>query len=418
MSSAALPSERALYKDHRFVLPFSCETARLFKPVQLAGKQIHRVGLAPLTRMRASAGAQVPRNPMVAEYYTQRASEGGFLVTEATFIAHEAGGYPLAPGIYSQEQIDAWKEVTSAVHAKGSTIALQLWALGRANNDPFGAGKYVKTVAPSPVPINEGEPLPEELSIDDIKRYIGHYRQAARNAMEAGFDLVEIHGANGYLIDQFTQYNSNKRTDAYGGPIENRTRFALEVIEAVVAEVGQEKVGFRISPWGTFQGMQEADPLKTFSYLVQKIVDTYPKFGYVHMTEGVEWHPGAFDTKNLAEGVIPGNDPLRAIVRGIEPSSIKNDHSTVFPEPTPERPTLVISASGFKPDNVYNHVERTGDVICFGRLFIANPDLPYRLKNHVELNAYDRNTFYTQDAAGYTDYPFANEESKSGKAHL
>jgi len=194
----------------------------------------------------------------------------------------------LAPGIWTPEQIEGWKAVTEGVHSKGGVIFMQLWALGRGNVDPplHGHDPSIKTVSSSPVPIKGYEKFKvHELDLNDIKRYIGHYAQAAKNAIEAGMDGVEIHGANGYLIDQFTQTNANKRTDAYGGSIEARSRFALEVLEAVTSAVGQGRVGIRLSPWGTFQDMQMPNPYPTFIYLVEQIKARFPKLAYIHFVE-------------------------------------------------------------------------------------------------------------------------------------
>ncbi|KAL8280454.1 hypothetical protein RQP46_007102 [Phenoliferia psychrophenolica] len=386
-------------------------TSRVFEPVSLGGKKIHRVALAPLTRLRAIPDKQV-HTDLAATYYGQRASEGGLLITEATFIAREAGGYPYAPGMYSAEQIAAWKKVTSAVHAKGGLIYTQLWALGRANCDPplHDHMKDVKTVGVSPIGLKD-EYVPEELSLDDIKRYIGHYGQASLNAVEAGMDGVEIHGANGYLPDQFLQTNSNKRTDIYGcASLENRARFLLEAVASAVNAIGAERVGVRLSPWGTFQGMGEANPFEIFEYVVKQLVERFPKLAYLHFVEPREWAPGSASVKHHNEGVVPSNDRFRAIVRGMDPDSIEVD-KTVFPDPTPEHPIVFISASGFDLENVGPHVQRTGDVAAFGRLFISNPDLPARIKSHTPLTHYNRDTFYVHGPEGYIDYPTAGEKA-------
>ncbi|KAG1793763.1 uncharacterized protein BJ212DRAFT_1414587 [Suillus subaureus] len=233
----------------------SSSISALFSPIRIGNIGLqHRVVLAPLTRLRAHAN-HVP-SPQAPAYYSQRGSTPGtLLVTEATFISQKAGGYDNVPGIYTDAHVEEWKKVTEAVHEKGSFIFLQLWALGRAaetavlakeNNSPY--------VSASPIAIPGKTDVPRALTRDEIKEYVATYTTAAKNAIRAGFDGVEIHGANGYLIDQFIQDVTNQRTDEYGGNIENRARFALEVTDAVVEAVGAEKTAFRISPWGVFSG--------------------------------------------------------------------------------------------------------------------------------------------------------------------
>lgn len=232
-------------------------TVALFTPIKVGHMNLsHRVVLAPLTRCRNYTN-HVP-GPKAATYYAQRASIPGTLViTEATIISLEAGGYPFVPGICTQEQIAGWKEVTDAVHEKGSFIFCQLWALGRAANPNVLADECgAPLVSASPIPLT-GRPtdIPHALTESEIKTFINYYVAAARNAMEAGFDGVEIHAANGYLVDQFLQEVCNKREDDWGGSIEKRARFAIEVVEALVNELGPEKVGIRLSPWSPWQGV-------------------------------------------------------------------------------------------------------------------------------------------------------------------
>jgi len=377
--------------------------SRLWKPIKVGNSLIkHRVGLAPLTRYRSPN--HIPQD-FVAEYYKQRAT-GGLLVTEATFIEKEAGGYYNAPGIYNTEQIQQWKKVTSAVHENDSVIYCQLWALGRANK---GEEKDVKVVSASNIPIQENGIIPTPLTIQDIKRYIQHYKNAARNAIEAGFDGVEIHGAHGYLADQFMQKASNNRTDEYGGSLENRATFHLEVLQSVVDEIGQERTAIRVSPFSVFQGMgNEEDPFETFGYLFTEIKARFPKLAYISVTDN------RFGT-NSEDDKYFTCDKFRAIIRGIDPNTVSKftkDSTIVIPEPSTEHPTLFFSAGGYSASEAEPHSERTGDIVAFGRIFISNPDLPYRIANGLELNSYDRSTFYTQDAKGYLDYPFAGPETK------
>ncbi|KAG6877447.1 hypothetical protein C0993_007206 [Termitomyces sp. T159_Od127] len=230
------------------------DTPRLFRPINVGTTRLqHRLVLAPLTRFR-STKAHVPVIPLVKDYYSQRSSTpGSLLITEATFIAAKAGGYNNVPGIWNEEQINAWKEVTNQVHANGSYIFVQLWALGRAANPEILSSDGYPFVAPSPKAI-ASKPTPRELTVDEIQEFTALYVEAARNAVEkAGFDGVEIHGANGYLIDQFLQECSNQRSDQYGGSIEARSKFGLDVVDAIVEAIGAERTAIRLSPWSTFQ---------------------------------------------------------------------------------------------------------------------------------------------------------------------
>ncbi|KAI0342408.1 NADH:flavin oxidoreductase/NADH oxidase [Trametopsis cervina] len=363
-------------------------TPKLFTPLQVGDVTVqHRVVLAPLTRMRARKDHV--HNEMAVEYYKQRAAvPGTMLITEATFIAPEAGGYDNIPGIYTQEQIAAWKPVVEAVHAKGSFIYLQLWALGRAAEptvlEKEGPYPYVSA---SDVAL-EGKPFPPRpLTIDEVQRFVQLYATAASNAVHgAGFDGVEIHGANGYLIDQFTQDVTNKRTDDYGGSIEKRARFALEVVDAVVEKIGAGKTGIRLSPWGTFNSMRMSDPVPTFSYVVQKLAERQPKLAFIHLVE-----PRV--TGNADRVVLEGesNDFIREIWA----------------------PRALISAGGYSRELAIQAAEETGNLIAFGRAYISNPDLPLRLKKNVPLTKYEREKFYlVEDPVGYTDYPFAPENAE------
>lgn len=257
--------------------------SNLFKPLQVGPSQLqNRIVLAPLTRYRADS-SHVPL-PFVAEYYAQRAAvPGTLLVTEATFISPKSSGYALLPGIYNAAQIAAWKKVTSAVHAKGSFIYMQLWALGRAAEPEtldaeFGKGA-VKFGSSSDVSLygNTPEPYTEA----EIWQFVKDYAQAAKNAIEAGFDGVEIHGANGYLIDQFLQDTCNKRTDGWGGSVEKRARFGLEVVKAVVEAIGADRTGMRLSPYSESQGMRMEDPRPGFGYLLEEL--KMFKLAYLHL---------------------------------------------------------------------------------------------------------------------------------------
>jgi len=378
---------------------------RLFKPVKLGNAQLeHRVVLAPLTRFRAPQHVPVDRH---ATYYAQRASKGGLLITEATFISEEAGGLSRhVPGIYTQEQIQGWKKVTDAVHKEGGLIYMQGWTLGRANP---GSEDVKKVVSASDIPF-EGGATPEPMSIDDIKRYLESWKQAALNAVEAGFDGVEIHSANGYLLQQFLDEGSNKRTDQYGGSEENRTRFTKEVIDTVVAAIGQEKTGIRFSPYGTFQGMVPTEnTVSTYVNLMEYIHSKYPKFAYVHFVEDVDVWRGIMDKKENPKS----NDPFRSVLRKpVEGQTASTDVASglVYPEPTEDNPTLFISCGDFKNETSVPWCEAKGDLIAIGRNFISNPDLPERIKNNQKWTGYDRSTFYTPlSDEGYIDYAVYGE---------
>ncbi|KAF2462860.1 FMN-linked oxidoreductase [Lindgomyces ingoldianus] len=356
--------------------------SRLFKPLKVGNVTLNnRIAMAPLTRFRAS-DEHIPL-PMVAEYYAQRASVAGtLLVTEATFITKENGGYPNVPGIYNDDQIKAWRTVTDAVHKKGSYIYLQLWALGRVANPKVAEQEGFTVKSSSAVALSADLATPVPLTIPEIEETTKSYAQAAKNAIAAGFDGVEIHGANGYLVDQFLQDKVNQRTDAYGGSIENRSRFALEVVEAVVEAVGAERTGIRFSPFSTFQGMRMDDPIPQFSDIISKI----NKFGLAYL--------------HVVESRISGNADVVA--------SDKLDFAVnLFDGP-------LLIAGGFRPDSAKKLVDEeypNRDVlVVFGRYFISTPDLVFRIQEGIALNEYDRQQFYNPKSAdGYTDYPFSQE---------
>ncbi|KAJ7038431.1 hypothetical protein C8F04DRAFT_1220372 [Mycena alexandri] len=375
--------------------------SKLFQPISLGNMLLqHRVVMAPLTRFRADA-EHVPL-PHVQEYYAQRASTPGtFLITEATFISPSAGGFNHVPGIWSVHQIEQWKKITDAVHAKSSHIYLQLWALGRAARPSeltAEDGSSLPYVSASAIPLRERPSTdirPRPLSIAEIHEYITLYASAASNAVhKAGFDGVEIHGANGYLLDQFLQDVSNTRTDEYGGSPENRCRFALAVVDAVVAAVGPKRTGLRISPWNSYQNMGMKDTKPTFTYLANELVKRHPELAYIH----------AVDPRVDAT-------TLRAVV----PEGWSNDFlRDIWVSPLSDR--RFISAGGYTLPLARKSADDNNDIIAFGRQFISNPDLPYRLLHGIPLNDYDRKRFYgpsTLDPKGFTDYPFASENESA-----
>jgi len=352
----------------------------LFDPVALGPLTLpNRLVLAPLTRNRAGAG-RVP-SALAPTYYAQRAS-AGLLITEASQISPQGIGYPGTPGIHTPEQIAGWRKVTEAVHAAGGRIFIQLWHVGRISHPSFHNGAL--PVAPSAIAAPgdaftetglQPFPVPRALELSELPGIVADYAQAARNAIEAGFDGVEVHGANGYLLDQFLRDGTNHRTDAYGGPVANRARLLLEVVEAVTGAIGRERVGVRLSPNGAFNGISDSDPATTFGYAASEL----DKLGvvYLHTIErfGEEAAP--------ATGVI-GPDFFRARFSG-----------------------RIITNGGYGDRAKAEATLARGDadLIAFGTAFLANPDLPARLHQHAPLNTPDRATFYGGGAKGYTDYP-------------
>ncbi|KAG8710702.1 hypothetical protein FRC11_004211 [Ceratobasidium sp. 423] len=369
---------------------------KLFTPIRVGDMVLsHRIILAPLTRFRADDNHV--HHDIAVEYYSQRAeTPGTLLISEATIVSPEAGGYANVPGIWNREQIAAWKKVVDAVHQQGSYIFLQLWAAGRAADPRVLEKEGYQYVSSSPSPLEQPgypEVTPRELSKTEIRRYVEKYAQAAGSAVhEAGFDGVEIHAANGYLIDQFNQDVCNRRTDEYGGSIENRSRFVLEVLEAVVKAVGAKRTGIRFSPWTRFQGMRMKNPIPTFAYLVSEIAQRHTELAYLHFIEPVA--SGA----SGAEDESRDRDPVNGMLTS-------NDFARVIWQPRP-----FFSAGGFKPESAFTEAETKNTCIVMGRCFISNPDLPERIRHGISLTPYNRNTFYTagpKAAEGYIDYPFA-----------
>jgi N-ethylmaleimide reductase len=360
--------------------------SKLFTPTQVGPYKLsHRVVMAPLTRMRSDPG-DIPSDLMV-EYYTQRASKGGLIISEATPVSTRGNGYAGAPGIYSDIQIAGWQRVTNAVHAKGGRIFQQLWHVGRQSHvdlQPNGDAP----VAPSAIAAEgyayskRGEvpfSMPRALELHEIPGIIEEFRSGAERALRAGFDGVEIHGANGYLPDQFLQDGTNKRTDEYGGPIENRARFLLEVTQGAISVWGADRVGVRIAPSGSYGSMSDSDPAATFGYVTTQL----DRLGiaYLHVVE-----PRIKGTEEVAHGRSP----------------IAAQHLR------PKFSRTLIAAGGFTPASAEAIVTfGDADLVAFGRHFISNPDLPERLRQGLPLTRYDRSTFYGGDARGYTDYPVA-----------
>ncbi|KAF2187173.1 FMN-linked oxidoreductase [Zopfia rhizophila CBS 207.26] len=393
----------------------------LFKPLKLGRLQLeHRVIQAPLTRMRGTKETDtvfVP-NDLNVEYYRQRANKGGLQLTEATDICEYAGGYPGVPGIFTPSQIAGWKAVTDAVHSKGGFIFLQIWHTGRASPPSFRGGQ--QPWSSSDIPMS-GDALdgtkfsdnpPRAMTVDEIHETVKEFGAAAKRALEAGFDGVEIHGANGYLLDQFMHDNVNKRTDQYGGSIENRCRFPLEVIQETCKAIGADRVGIRLSPFNYFQDTKDSNPNKHWEYLCEKIVglpeDSRP--AYVHMVEP------RFDEVLDEEAKM---DALSAYTstNGVEAeATVKPKANTLvnFRRILSNGGVKFLAAGCFNRDNAAPKVAADdADGIIFGRWFIANPDLPKRLREGLPLNQYDRSTFYGADppSKGYVDYPFFEEKA-------
>jgi N-ethylmaleimide reductase len=355
--------------------------ANLFSPFQLGPYTLpNRIVMAPLTRNRASDG-NVP-TLLNATYYVQRAS-AGLLIAEATQVTPSGQGYPATPGIHSLEQVDGWKLVTEAVHASGGRIFLQLWHVGRISHPSLQPGGALP-VAPSAIAPAEGtastyegpQPYvtPRALETDELPGIIEQYRQGAENALAAGFDGVEIHGANGYLLDQFLRDGTNKRTDAYGGSIENRARLLLEVTAAVVDVWGANRVGVRLSPSSTFNSMSDSDPKATFSYAIEAL----NQFGlaYLHLLE-----PSEADARH--GGTLIPTSYFRPIFKG----------------------TLIVNWDYDRDKANTAIASGDADLVSFGKLFIANPDLPERFRINALLNEPDPSTFYGGGEQGYIDYP-------------
>lgn len=361
-----------------------------------------RVVLPPLTRLRADGHTPTP---LMAEYYEQRSREPGtLLVTEGTFIHGAAGGFPGVPGVWSQEQIAGWKNVFDKIHANKSFAFVQLWALGRQAYPNVLEAEGFDYTAPSPVAIGrvvnpDGDLAPQraaprELTIDEIKQFVQYYVQAAKNAIAAGADGVEIHSANGYLLDQFLHPNTNTRTDQYGGSIINRARLPLEVIDAVVDAVGHERVGVRISPWGAFGDMDvPISPIPQWSYFVAEIERRAlegKRLAYVSSLEARALQDEAVFPKIMPKDINSLSDFIGHIWTGpwIRSGQMAQDLA------------------------VADKDDRT--LLAIGREFIANPDLVSRLRDGAELNPWNRSTFYWGNdpsfdkAIGYTDYPARN----------
>jgi N-ethylmaleimide reductase len=358
----------------------SAEIETLFSPYQLGDLHLNnRMVLSPMTRSRALEG-NVP-NPLAATYYAQRAS-AGLQITEASQVSPQGVGYIRTPGMHSQAQVAGWKKITDAVHQAGSKIFAQLWHVGRVSHPDFHDGEL--PVAPSALPV-EGEAFtnngkvkivtPRALEEYELPGTVAQFQRAAENANAAGFDGVELHGANGYLLDQFLRDGSNRRTDVYGGSIQNRTRFPLEVTEAVLGVWEPERVGYKLSPHFAGYSMSDSNPVETFSYLAREL--NRLQIGYLHIGEAIAGPMAA------PAGTVRITPILRDIFDG-----------------------TVIVNGGFDARSGNAAIARgEADLVAFGVPFLANPDLPARYRKGASLNAPDLTTFYAGEEKGYIDYP-------------
>lgn len=371
----------------------TAQSSSLFTPVQLGSLTLkHRVVMVPLTRSRSITPDSVPGDLMAA-YYGQRASDGGLIIGEATNISKTSRGWFGAPALYSDEQVEGWKKVLAAVHSKGGLMFAQLWHTGRSSHVSMTGGSEPVSASVNPeywqdashltsTPGGWVQPSPHRaLTIPEIKAIVEDYRHAAERAKAAGFDGIELHAANGYLMDQFLQDNSNHRTDEYGGSFENRTRFLLEVVTALVSVWPADRVAVRIGPGGKWNDMNDSNPDVLFSYIAGQL----NQFGlaYLHVVE-----------PRVKGNIVVGGDDqppvgaqrLRKIFKG-----------------------KIIAAGGFEPETAEAIVAAgNADAVAFGRHFISNPDLPLRIREGFALTEYDRNTFYTFGSNGYTDYQTYN----------
>jgi N-ethylmaleimide reductase len=361
----------------------------LFTPLQLGRMPLkHRVVMAPLTRARSIQPDSIPGDLML-EYYSQRASDGGFILGEATNISLTSRGWLGAPGLYSDAQVEGWKRIVDAVHAKGAHMFAQLWHTGRTSHVDMTGGEMPVSASVNPAywqdashlvstPTGWVQPSPHRaLTISEIAGIVEDYGKAAKRAKAAGFEGVELHAGNGYLIDQFLQDGSNKRTDDYGGSIENRARLLFEVVAAMVSVWGVDRVAVRIAPSGTWNSMSDSNPEALFTYVAERL----NLFGLAYL--------------HIIEPRVKGNVVIH---EGQEPIASKRLRK-VFK-------SKIVAAGGFEPDTAEEVIAvGDADAVTFGRHFISNPDLPRRIREGLPLAPYDRNTFYTFDARGYTDYP-------------
>ena len=366
----------------------------LMQPVTLGALELkHRVLMAPLTRSRATWPGLVP-NELMARYYGQRASEGGLIIGEATNISKQAIGWYGTPGLFSDEQVEGWKKVLHTVHAKGALMLAQLWHTGRASHRSMRDGLEPATASVNPsywqletqlvsTPGGWLQPSPHRaLTVPEIRQILDDYAAAAKRAKDAGFDGIELHAANGYLIDQFLQDGTNQRTDEYGGSIENRMRLLVEVVEALSSVWPSDRIGVRIAPGSNFNQMHDSDAVALFTAVARKLSDY--SLAYLHVVEPRIRGKALLEGDSLESSLL-ATEMIRPAYRG-----------------------SLIANGGFSPDSAADLILRgNADAVSFGKLFISNPDLPKRIREGAALSDFDTTTFYTFDEIGYTDYPAA-----------
>ena len=388
--------------------PVALKDTNLFKPIQIGDIELkHRAVMPPLTRMRAHHPGNIPNRDWAAEYYDQRSKyPGTLIITEGAFISPQAGGYDNAPGIWSQEQVVEWTKIFKRIHDNKSFVFVQLWNLGRQSYaDTLARDGLRYDSASDDVYMSEEQKEralkaknPQHgITKDEIKQYIKEYVQAAKNSLAAGADGVEIHSANGYLLNQFLDPISNRRTDEYGGSIENRSRFVLEVVDAIVEAIGHKKVGIRFSPYGLFGTMSGgAEPLIVAQYAhiigeLEKRARDGKRLAYIHLVEPRVTDP--FLVEGEGEYDQGTNDFVYSIWKG---PVIRAGNLALYPEVAKEM------------------VANDKTLIGYGRFWIANPDIVERLEKGLPLNKYDRDTFYAMSDKGYLDYPTYEEAVKLG----
>ncbi|KJZ79606.1 hypothetical protein HIM_01075 [Hirsutella minnesotensis 3608] len=367
--------------------------SKLFRPIKLGNTQLqHRMAMAPLTRYRHTT--QHVAMPFVARYYQERASAPGTLIiSEATGISMQDSGVRQSPIFVTDEQVAAWKPVIQAVHKQGSFWFQQIWAQGRAADPEYQKERGYKYRSSSAVPMKPGGAVPEEMTEEEILEVIDNFAATAKRVVAAGGDGVEIHSAHGYLLDQFISDSINKRTDKWGGSIENRARLLLEVIRAVVDAVGAERVGLRLSPYATFQGAEASDIEGQYTYIVKELKNMKVNFAYLSLVE--------------ARG-----DPVKVLVDNDEAS---DQHPSLdFILDIWDNLSPVIVGGGYTPETAAKALDgkyaKWDVIVAFGRHFISNPDLVWRARNGVALSKYHRPSFYIRGSeVGYNDYPFSQE---------
>ncbi|MES3100547.1 alkene reductase [Sphingomonas faeni] len=359
------------------------DVPKLFSPFKLGAMDLnHRVVHAPTTRLRADD--DLSPSGMMVDYYSQRASAGGLMITESTHPSYDSRGYEGAPGIYTDAHVAGWSKIVAAVHDRGGRIVMQLGHDGRQSHSDLSNG--AAPIAPSVVPF-EGQALTKDgwvpvsphraIDIEEIPALIESFRAAAARARSAGFDGVELHNANGYLADTFLQDGTNRRTDAYGGGIESRVRFSLELVEALISVWGEGRVGVRVSPSGKWGAISDTDPERTFGYFAERL-NGYP-LAYLHVIE-----PRVMGVETIEEGKAPvASSFLRQVYKG-----------------------PIIAAGGFDRDGAESILEHgDADLIAFGRFFTSNPDLPERFRRNLPLTPYVRDAFWGGTERHYSDFP-------------